>query len=169
MLPPIRFAILATSFFAVCDVAWADQQVDKYDEDICAPSGSAGCVGGWYKKQLVDTEKMIDVDYRRVMNLLPKTYVESLPTQEEFQQLHDSWRAYVTNYCSNYWHFWNGATPWKSAESINCRVRLNRQYLNYLEILGECTGDTFSEACGRLMESCTPVSCVRQPTSTVTK
>lgn len=167
MKPTIRLA-LASFFFTFSVVSFADEQ-RNYDENECEPAGSAACVGSSYQRKLQDSETDINANYERVLSLLPKGYVEHLPTQERFQQLHNSRQAYVKSYCDNYWHFWNGSPPWKSAESINCRVELNRQYLNYLVTLEKCTKDKFSDACGQLMARCTPVSCFKQPTSAATR
>lgn len=149
-----------TAFFFVCTVSLAAQQKYESVEDTCGPSGSAGCVGAEYSAQRSQTNKEINASYRRVLNLLPKVHVEHLPTREDFMQLHVSRSAYVKSYCNSYWHFWNGAPPWKSAESVNCEVKFNEQYINFLNTLGECAkSDEYSEACQKLMGTCTPTSC----------
>ena len=166
---PLTSRLALTSFLLVFSVVSSAGEQSRYDEDTCEPSGSAACVGGSYQRDLKKSETMINVAFKRVLNLLPKDYVEHLPAQKEFLQLHNSRRVYVKSYCDNYWYFWNGAPPWKSAESVNCRDGLNRQYLNYLATLEQCIKDKYGDACGDLMGPCTPVSCTKRPGSAATR
>ena len=153
-----------TSLLASFSIGAFAGQLTSNDEATCEPAGSAYCVGAEYQRNLSQSEARISVEYRRVLKLLPKGYQEHVPSRTDFLALHQSRRSYVQSYCTNYWYFWSGANPWKSAYEVSCKDELNRHYLNFLARLSQCAKDL---DCNQLADdSCTPVSCTERPANT---